>query len=74
MKPASGMYNIASGNGTSISDLAKLFIQLSGTNSEIIYKSARKGEIIYSVANIDKSQRELGFYPKISLNAGLKIL
>jgi UDP-glucose 4-epimerase len=70
----SGIYNIASGNGTSISDLAKLLIQLSGKNSEIIYKSARTGEILYSVADIIKSQKELGFSPKISLNTGLSLL
>ena len=71
IKSKFGIYNIASGNGTSIGDLAKLFIQLFEKNSEIIYKSARKGEIIYSVANIDKSQKELGFHPKISLDVGL---
>jgi len=74
MKPISGIYNIANGTGTSISNLAKLVIQLSGTNSKIIYKFARKGEIIYSVSNIGKSQKELGFYPKISLDVGLSIL
>ena len=74
MKSTSGIYNIASGNGTSINDLAKLLIQLSEKNSEIIYKSARIGEITYSVGNITKSQKELGFYPKISLNDGLRIL
>jgi len=74
IKSTSGIYNIASGTGTSISNLAKLFIQLSGKNSEIIYKSARTGEIIYSVGNITKSQEELGFYTKISLNSGLSIL
>ena len=74
MKPTSGIYNIASEIGTSISDLAKLLIQLSEKNSEIIYKSVRKREIIYSVANITKSKKELGFYTKIPLNAGLRIL
>jgi UDP-glucose 4-epimerase len=74
MKSISGIYNIASGNGTSIGDLAKLLIRLSETNSEIIHKSTRKGEIIYSVANIDKSNKELGFYPKISLDVGLNTL
>ena len=74
IKSKFGIYNIASGNGTSIGDLAKLFIQLSGKNSEIIHKSARDGEIIYSVANITKSQKELGFYPKMSLDAGLSTL
>ena len=74
MKSKSGIYNIASGNGTSISNLAKLLIQLFENNSEIIYKSARVGEINYSVANITKSKKELGFYTKIPLNAGLRIL
>ena len=74
MTSTSGICNIASGNGTSIGDLAKLFMQLSGKNSEIIHKSARDGEIIYSVANITKSQKELGFYPKMSLDAGLSTL
>jgi len=74
IKSASGIYNIASGNGTSITNLAKLLIQLSGKNSKIIYKSARVGEIIYSVANIAKSQKELGFYTKISLKDSLSTL
>ena len=74
IKSTSGIYNIASGNATSIGDLAKLLIRLSETNSEIIHKSTRKGEIIHSVANIDKSNKELGFYPKISLDVGLNTL
>lgn len=74
MKSASGIYNIASGNGTSIADLAKLLIELSGKNSKIVYQPARKGEVIYSVSDITKSQNKLGFNPKIVLNDGLKIL
>jgi UDP-glucose 4-epimerase len=74
MGSKSGIYNIASGIGTSINDLATLLITLCEKNSEIIYKSARKGEIIFSVADITKSQKELKFQPKISLNIGLKIL
>ena len=74
MKSASGIYNIASGNGTSITDLAKLLIELFGKNSKIVYQPARKGEIIYSVSDITKSQNELGFNPKILLNDGLKTL
>ena len=74
MKSASGIYNIASGNGTSITDLAKLLIELFGKNSKIVYQPARKGEIIYSVSDITKSQNELGFNPKIVLNDGLKTL
>jgi UDP-glucose 4-epimerase len=70
----SGIFNIASGNGTSINDLAKLFIHLSGKKSEIIFKPARDAEIIHSVADIHLAQKELGFFPQISLNDGLKTI
>ena len=74
IKSTSGIYNIASGSGTSINDLAKLLIQLTSKNSKIIYKSVWKGEVIYSVVNISKSQKELGFHTKISLDIGLNTL
>ena len=74
MVSKSGIYNIASGIGTSINDLAKLMIQLFDKNSKIIFESARKGEISYSVADIVKSQLNLGFKPKISLDVGLKTI
>ena len=70
----SGIFNIASGNGTSINDLAKLFIHLSEKKSEIIFKPARDNEIIHSVADISLAQKELGFFPQISLNDGLKTI
>ncbi len=70
----SGIFNIASGNGTSINDLAKLFIHLSGKKSEIIFKPARDAEIIHSVSDIHLAQKELGFFPQISLNDGLKTI
>jgi UDP-glucose 4-epimerase len=70
----SGIFNIASGNGTSINDLAKLFIHLSEKKSEIVFKPARDGEIIHSVADVSLAQKELGFSPQISLNDGLKTI
>ena len=74
MESTPGIYNIASGTGTTINNLAKLLTQLPENNSKIIYKSVRTGEIIHSIANITKSQQELGFYTKISLNFGLSIM
>ena len=68
----SGIFNIASGNGTSINDLAKLFIHFSEKKSEIIFKPARDNEIIHSVADISLAQKKLGFFPQISLKNGLK--
>ena len=70
----SGIFNIASGTGTSINDLAKLFIHLSEKKSEIVFKPARDDEIIHSVADISLAQKKLGFFPQISLNDGLKTI
>ena len=74
IKSKSGIYNIASGHGTSIINLAKLMMELYEKNSEIIYSSSSTDELVYSVSDIRKSQNELKFHPKISLNEGLKIL
>jgi UDP-glucose 4-epimerase len=70
MDSKSGIHNIASGVGTSVLQLVNLLTR--STGEKIIYKSARTGEITYSVADITKSRKELGFFPKISLNDGLK--
>jgi nucleoside-diphosphate-sugar epimerase len=51
-----------------------LFIHSSEKKSEIIFKPARDGEIIHSVADISLAQKELGFFPQISLNDGLKTI
>ena len=74
IKSKSGVYNIASGTTTSINNLAKLLKELFNKKSKIIFKPIRPGEIIFSAANVDKSQKELKFHPKISLNDGLKLI
>ena len=65
-------YNIASGTSTSISDLAKMMISLSHKEIQILYKSSRSGEILYSAADITLAKTNLGFIPKISLKSGLE--
>jgi UDP-glucose 4-epimerase len=65
------IFNIASGISTSIFDLAKTMITLSHKNLEIIYKSPRPGEIMFSIANISLAKEIIKFTPKISLKSGL---
>lgn len=70
MEKGSGIYNAANGNTTSIKHLAQKIIKLSKSNSKIIYKNQREGDIKYSRANIDKIKK-LGFIPKVNLEKGL---
>jgi nucleoside-diphosphate-sugar epimerase len=66
------IFNIATGVPTSINRLAQLLIEISGAGLvEPQYKSARKGDIKHSYADIKKAETYLGFRPQVSLKEGL---
>lgn len=67
-------YNIGSGKFTTINDLAKLMISLSGKNLSIKHKKPKKGDIQHSQTSIWLAQRELGYVPKVMLKDGLERL
>lgn len=68
------VFNIASGKGISIKELAKTIISLCKSSSKIIFTPERNGDIKYSVADIGKAKEKLGWEPKITLEEGLKRL
>ncbi|KAG2472505.1 MAG: NAD-dependent epimerase/dehydratase [Nitrosopumilales archaeon] len=68
------VYNIATGKSISINDLAKLMISNSGKELEIIYRPQKKGEIRFSQADTSLAKKELGFFPKIELEEGIRNL
>jgi UDP-glucose 4-epimerase len=63
-----GTYNIASGKATTINELAETIICLSGKKLEIKHITAKKGDIMYSQADISRARKELGYSPKIELD------
>ena len=67
-------YNIASGSFTSINELAKLMLSISGNTLEIKFSSPREGDISHSQASINLARNELSFNPKILLRQGLETL
>lgn len=66
--------NCGSGVSTSILDLAKKAIQVSGRELEPLFASPRVGDIRDSVCNVSKSWELLGFRAKVSLEEGLSEL
>jgi UDP-glucose 4-epimerase len=68
------IFNIGSGKPTSITELAKTVLELTGQNLEISYELARAGDIKDSYADISKAKRLLNYEPKVSLRDGLRAL
>ncbi len=65
-------YNLAYGEGTTITDLAETIRKLLKSESGIKVGSSRTGEVIQYVADISKAQKKLGYNPKTSFSEGIK--
>ncbi len=65
-------FNIASGNGTAILEIAQLIRSMMAGTNKIIIKERRVGEVIKFVADISKSKEKLGYEPKVTIVDGIK--
>jgi len=65
-------YNIGNSKAISIIELAKLMIHISKKDIKIICKEKKKGDILHSVAKIDKAKEKLNYEPKITLKQGIE--
>jgi UDP-glucose 4-epimerase len=72
MKCGSGAYNIGGGGQVSINDVAKKIVAIVGSESEIIYSAAMKGDAEHTWADVSKAGKDLGYAPRIGLDEGLK--
>ena len=68
------IFNIGSGKATSINELAKTVLDLTGKNLEIQHAEPRTGDIKDSYADISNAKQLLGFKPQVNLREGLKTL
>lgn len=77
-KVVNRVYNVAYGDSNSLNDLVKyLKMYLSEydssiNNVEVKYRTEREGDIPDSYASIERAKQELDYYPKYSLQQGLK--
>jgi UDP-glucose 4-epimerase len=66
------VFNIASGTGTTIIEVAQEIIeQLKGKNKLVIGDN-RTGEVVKYIADIWKAKEKLGYEPKVSIKEGVK--
>jgi UDP-glucose 4-epimerase len=64
-------FNIGTGVGTSVIDLARILQEAAGSTTEITFAPRRPGELQESFLNVDKARTVLGWEPQVSLADGL---
>jgi UDP-glucose 4-epimerase len=64
-------FNVGTGLGTSVVDLARLLQDAAGSTAEIVFAPRRPGEQQESFLDAGKARALLGWEPKVSLSEGL---
>ncbi|MDJ1434623.1 NAD-dependent epimerase/dehydratase family protein [Halostagnicola sp. A-GB9-2] len=67
-------YNIGTGESATILELAEIIREVTDSNSTIVHEPPRAGDVRHSQADISKASKQLGFEPRISLEAGIQSL
>jgi len=68
---APGTFNLGTGRGTSLKQLAQLVLNRLAPGEQAQYGPAQAGELRFSVANIDAARRAFGFNPSRALDRNL---
>lgn len=65
-------FNIASGRGTSLVDVAQTVIDITDSNAEVMVEPNRTGEVARYVADISKANRLLNYSPYYDIESGIR--
>jgi UDP-glucose 4-epimerase len=68
---ATGVFNVARGESTSLNQLLKALASITGKEVQPMYAKARSGDIRHSLADILKA-REIGYRPGVLVEEGLQ--
>jgi UDP-glucose 4-epimerase len=71
-RDAVGVFNIGSGDGTTILHLARAVMEIGGLSREPVFEKPRPGDIRESVSDISRARDVLGFRPRVHLADGLR--
>ena len=72
-KAAGKVFNVGTGSSVTIKHLWEMICRMSDLDITPNYAPFRSGDILESLANIDRAKAELGFKPEYSFEQGLKI-
>ena len=68
------VYNVATGNETTVNELAAMLGRVVGRELAVAYEPRRPGDILKSLADIGRARADLGYAPRIGIEAGLERL
>ena len=72
-KDAKGnVYNVGSGVQTTIEEIARQILTVTGSKSKKRYATPRVGDVYHSLASLDKVKRDLCYEPKTPIQEGIK--
>ena len=71
-RDAVGPFNIATGSGVSVRELARVISEIGGLSREPVFEKPRPGDVQESVADISRAGEVMGFRPRIHLIDGLR--
>jgi len=66
-----GACNVATGEKTSLNDLVNVLADITGNTADVSYGPEREGDIVHSLADPAKMNRQIGVVAEIDLKAGL---
>ena len=72
MKTQSRAFNIGSGTGTSLNELIKIMVDVTGVAPEVTYDRARSLDVPVNVLDASLARRELGWMPRVGLVDGIR--
>jgi UDP-glucose 4-epimerase len=67
-----GIFNIGTGKQTSVSELARMILDITSSSSEIIYQKGRAADLISLEADYSEIKKKTGWEPRYSLKEGLR--
>jgi UDP-glucose 4-epimerase len=71
-KDANGVFNIGSGQATTVNELARLLREICASDTSVEYRAPRLGEVRDSVAGIESAEATFGYKPTVGLADGLR--
>lgn len=73
-RPPAGCYNIGTGEGTSIRQLARIIRNASGNSQPVEFHPARPGDILYSRADIRRFTAITQWSPQVTIEKGIAFM
>ena len=67
-----GVFNVGTGEETSINELFAACARVAGSGTEAEHAPPRPGDVLRSVLDVSRAERELGWRPRSSLEEGLR--